>query len=54
MSESRRQLLWRLTERGDLRQIIEMHGQSHGFTHDAIDLLVDIVARYCEPRRRRK
>jgi hypothetical protein len=52
MAASRRQRLWTLTEQGRLRQVLEMHGGrgAEGFDHDVIDLLVDIVARYCEPR----
>lgn len=47
MNKSRRQELRDFTGSGRLRTILEMHG---GLSHEAIDLLVDIALRYCEPK----
>ena len=44
---SRRQELLLFAETGRLRQAIEMK-----LSEDAADLLVDVVIRYCSPRRR--
>lgn len=47
-----RQELLSYMNSGALRDAV-MHGPS-GLSMDASDLLVDIVARYCEPRRNRR
>lgn len=47
-SKSRRQELRRFTTTGELRQALE--GK---LSADALDLIVDVVLRYCEPPPRR-
>lgn len=49
---SRRQELSEFLECGHLRDCVMRHAP--GLSADAADLLVDIVSRYCEPRRRRR
>lgn len=50
--KSRRQELADFYGSGRLRQMAEMHSSS--LSHEAIDLLVDVVGRYCEPRRKKR
>lgn len=47
-TESRRRELLRFAESGRLRDA----AHSSGLGSDATDLLVDVVMRYCEPRRK--
>lgn len=46
--KSRRQKLDELVGSGKLRQMLEMKSVDE----DVIQLLIDIVGRYCEPRRK--
>lgn len=48
--KSRRQAAGEFAATGRLRQVLEM---DTSLSHDAINLIVDIVLRYCEPRRKR-
>ena len=50
MKKSRRQELGDYVGNGHLRQAIE----GKGLSDDAMQLLVDVVMRYCEPRRKRR
>ncbi len=51
MKKSRRKELGDFVAEGRLRSVMEMHGH---ISHEAIDLLVDIALRYCEPKKPRK
>lgn len=39
---------------GNLREAISRHNSTHPLGYAAIELLIDIVGRYCAPRRKRK
>ena len=51
MKDSRRKRLDEIANSGDLRQALERHSSCND--EEIINLIVDICARYCEPRRGR-
>lgn len=54
MKPSPRQELDIYVGSGNLRHAVERHNTADKLSPAAIELLVNVVARYCAPRRRRR